>query len=75
LDDVGFVIDYRALDSMKKIIDDTFDHQHLNDVVMYNPTAEHMARDFYEMFHEMVPEVCAVEVSETPKTSARYEPS
>jgi len=33
-----------------------------------------MAKDFYEIFHEMVSEVCAVEVSETPKTSARYEP-
>lgn len=74
LDETGFVIDYRALDNMKKMIDDVFDHQHLNDVVVYNPTAENMAKDFYDMFHGMVAEVYAVEVSETPKTHARYEP-
>jgi 6-pyruvoyltetrahydropterin/6-carboxytetrahydropterin synthase len=73
LDDTGFVIDYRALDGMKKMIDDVFDHQHLNNIVLYNPTAENLAKDFYDMFHEMVSEVYAVEVSETPKTSARYE--
>jgi 6-pyruvoyltetrahydropterin/6-carboxytetrahydropterin synthase len=74
LNDVGFVVDYRALDDIKEFINGTFDHQHLNDFLMYNPTAENMAKDFYDIFHSMHPEVIAVEVSETPKTSARYEP-
>lgn len=74
LDEVGFVVDYRALDNIKAFIDGTLDHQHLNDVLPYNPTAENMAKDFYEYFHNLHPEVSAVEVSETPKTSARYEP-
>ena len=74
LNDTGFIVDYRELDNIKKFIDDVFDHQHLNDRVLYNPTAENMAKDFYEFFHKLYPEVCAVEVCETPKTSARYEP-
>ncbi len=73
LNEVGFIVDYRALDDIKKWIDGTLDHQHLNNVLIYNPTAENMAKDFYEFFHTLHPEVCAVEVSETPKTSARYE--
>lgn len=74
LNEVGFVVDYRALDDIKQFIDGTLDHRHLNDMVLYNPTAENMAKDFYEFFHTLHPEVCAVEVCETPKTSARYEP-
>jgi 6-pyruvoyltetrahydropterin/6-carboxytetrahydropterin synthase len=74
LNDTGFIVDYRELDDIKKFIDDVFDHQHLNDFLQYNPTAENMAWDLFNIFHAMHPEVCAVEVSETPKTSARYEP-
>lgn len=74
LNEVGFVVDYRALDDIKQFIDGTLDHRHLNDMVLYNPTAENMAKDFYEFFHTLHPEVCAVEVCETPKTSARFEP-
>ena len=74
LNDVGFVVDYRALDDIKKYIDDVLDHQHLNDILPFNPTAENMAKNMYEYFNFLHPEVCAVEVCETPKTSARYEP-
>lgn len=74
LNEVGFIVDYRALADIKTWIDLTLDHQHLNDILQYNPTAENMAKDFYEYFNMIHPEVCAVEVSETPKTSARYEP-
>jgi 6-pyruvoyltetrahydropterin/6-carboxytetrahydropterin synthase len=74
LNDVGFVVDYRALDDIKQFIDDTLDHRHLNDALPFNPTAENMAKELYEYFHYSHPEVSAVEVSETPKTNARYEP-
>jgi 6-pyruvoyltetrahydropterin/6-carboxytetrahydropterin synthase len=77
LNDVGFVRDYRALEPIKKWIDETLDHQHLNDVFEneLNPTAECMASFFYYLFVKWVPELHAVEVSETPKTTARYEQS
>lgn len=46
LDDVGFVIDFGELAPVKRWIDDTLDHRHLNDVLadLPNPTAELMAR-------------------------------
>ena len=75
INEVGFVTDYRALEPIKKWIDEHFDHQHLNEVMPLNPTAERMAKFLFEMFTSSFPQLCAVEVSETPKTSARYEPN
>ena len=75
---VGFVKDYRELDVIKDWIDSTLDHEHLNSVLSFNPTAENMANFFYHTFIELLPQsnswISAVEVSETPKTMARYEP-
>ncbi|MBK5722476.1 6-carboxytetrahydropterin synthase QueD [Dysgonomonas sp. Marseille-P4677] len=70
---VGFVKDYRELDNVKKYIDDTLDHRHLNDILPFNPTAENIAKYLYDIFKEKIPELYAVEVSETPKTTAIYE--
>ena len=74
LNSVGFVVDYRELDNVKKYIDDIMDHHNLNDVYPFNPTAELLASHLYEVFHRLNSYITAVEVSETPKTSARYEP-
>lgn len=73
LNDIGFVKDYRELDNVKKYIDDVFDHRHLNDILPFNPTAENMAKYLYDTFVKEIPEIYAVEVSETPKTTAIYE--
>lgn len=73
LNEVGFVKDYRELSLIKKYIDDNLDHRHLNDVFTVNPTAENMARELYTIFVKEIPQIYAVEVSETPKTSAIYE--
>ena len=69
----GFIIDYRKLDPIKNFINNALDHQHLNDVFNFQPSAENMAKYLYEVFSEMVWQVSAVEVSETDKTNARYE--
>jgi len=74
LNDVGFIKDYRELDHIKKFIDDALDHKHLNDFLEFNPTAENMAKFFYETWQKGTPFLYAIEVSETPKTNARYEP-
>lgn len=74
LDSTGFVKDYRALSVMKDYIDNQLDHRHLNDILTANPTAENIACYLYSIFKEDIPELYAVEVSETPKTSAIYEP-
>lgn len=73
LDKRGFVKDYRALNSIKEYIDSHLDHRHLNDVMQVNPTAENIAYFLYSKFKPEIPEIYAVEVSETPKTSAIYE--
>lgn len=73
LNSVGFIKDYRELDSIKKYIDENLDHRHLNDILPFNPTAENIAKFLYDKFVIEIPEIYAVEVSETPKTSAIYE--
>ena len=72
LNEIGFIRDYRALEPIKKFIDSHFDHQHLNEQMLLNPTAENIAAYLFDMFKPMYPELCAVEVSETPKTNAVY---
>lgn len=81
-DEVGFVIDYRDLDPIKTYIDGTLDHRHLNDVVAFNPTAEHLATHLLTLVLSLLeskndhgdPRMVhhiEVAVSETPKTWAR----
>jgi 6-pyruvoyltetrahydropterin/6-carboxytetrahydropterin synthase len=73
LDETGFVKDYRALQFIKEYIDNNFDHRHLNDILPFNPTAENIARHIFDLFKGEIKELYAVEISETPKTSAIYE--
>lgn len=73
LDEKGFVKDYRELQPIKDYIDNTLDHRHLNDVFDVNPTAENIAKKLYGIFVKEIPQIYAVEISETPKTSAIYE--
>ena len=75
LNKVGFVKDYRELDPIKKFVDEVMDHQHLNDVFpLHNPTAENMAKIIFDFFKPQIPQLSAISVQETPKTTARYEP-
>ena len=72
LDEVGFVIDYRALEPIKAFLDDAMDHKDLNDFLPCNPTAENIAKFLFDTFKKSFPELSAVSVSETPKTVAIY---
>lgn len=74
LDGYGFVKDYKALKVVGDFIDSTLDHRHLNDIIPAHPTSENIARFIYERFKPEIPELYAVEVSETPQTSCIYEP-
>lgn len=74
LDDVGFVVDYGELGPVKLMLDQTFDHRHLNDVVDFNPTAELLAQFVYDWCAEMGYPIARVGWSETPKTWAWYRP-
>lgn len=74
LDQVGFVVDYRALDMFRSFLETVFDHWHLNDVVDFNPTAENLAAYLHGVASDMFGSrrVAAVRVSETDSTWAEY---
>jgi 6-pyruvoyltetrahydropterin/6-carboxytetrahydropterin synthase len=75
LDTTGFVRDYKALKWVKDYIDNTLDHRNLNDIMSpLTSSAENIAKMLYDVFKPQLPELYAVEVSESPKTSAIYEP-
>ena len=77
VNDIGFVFDYRALAPFKEWLDSTLDHRHLNDVLDFNPTSEHMSKKMLYKALELLglPETVhrvSVSISETPKTWATY---
>jgi 6-pyruvoyltetrahydropterin/6-carboxytetrahydropterin synthase len=74
LNETGFVVDYNELIAFKKIIDDTLDHRHLNDILQEATTAESIAKFLYDQAKNIWKEVVSVSVSETPKTKAIYCP-
>ncbi len=75
LNDTGFVKDYNELRVVKDYIDKQLDHRNLNDIMSpLNSSAENLAKMLFDVFKPEIPELYAVEVSETPKTSAIYEP-
>lgn len=74
LDQYGFVKDYNDLKVVKQFIDEKLDHRHLNDIIPGHPTSENIAKFIFDKFKPEIPELYAIEVSETPKTSCLYEP-
>jgi 6-pyruvoyltetrahydropterin/6-carboxytetrahydropterin synthase len=71
LNSEGFVVDYGQLKQIKQWIDETFDHQHLNDKMNVNPTAENIAKLIYDRWVHYYP-LHGVKVKETEKTEATY---
>lgn len=75
LNQQGFVRDYNELKIVKEYINTKLDHRNLNDIMApLNSSAENIAKMLFDTFKSQLPEMYAVEVSETPKTSAIYEP-
>jgi 6-pyruvoyltetrahydropterin/6-carboxytetrahydropterin synthase len=74
LNDSGFVVDYGDLSPLKNYLDEKLDHQHLNDVLPFQPSAENIAKHLFDFCTERWPQTVAVKVSETPKTWAHYRP-
>jgi len=71
LDDVGIGIDFALI--KKRLAEVLPDHKLLNDVFPFNPSAENLARRFYE---DLAPsyQVKAVTVWESEDASATYAP-
>jgi 6-pyruvoyltetrahydropterin/6-carboxytetrahydropterin synthase len=75
LDEHGFVRDYGDLADFRKWVDETLDHQHLNNVEGTGTTSsERLAMWIYGLWLPHYPELTGVVVKETPKTSAAYRP-
>ena len=74
VDERGFVVDFIDLATFTRLIDDEFDHRHLNDVLDVSPTSENLARHLYDRARKRWPQVVACAVSETPRTCAVYAP-
>ena len=66
LDENGMVVDFSRI---KEIVKGKLDHQFLNDVVDFNPTAENMAR----WICEQVPHCYKVQVQESEGNTVEYE--
>lgn len=80
LDHRGMVVDYFDLDPVRRFVDATVDHRHLNDVLDGEPTAERLAWWLYESLKGELPaevanRIVAVRVYETPRTWAEYRPT
>jgi 6-pyruvoyltetrahydropterin/6-carboxytetrahydropterin synthase len=72
LNAVGFVVDYNELKAFNQMLQEEFDHRHLNDVLPCQTSAENIAQYLYQWAKQRWPQVAAVRVSETPKTWAEY---
>ena len=73
LDTRGFVVDYTDLGPVKDWIDFHWDHQDLNAVEAgVETTAENLAKVLFDRFKLMYPQLTAVTVCETAKTTATY---
>ena len=79
VDERGFVVDFGELDDVKRWIDATLDHRHLNEVMEGQPSAEAIARLVHDWCRRELPSpvadrIAGVRVWETPKAYAEYRP-
>lgn len=66
LDENGMVVDFKKI---KQAVTDKFDHQYINDVVSFNPTAENIAK----YICDSIPNCFRVSVQESEGNIAVYE--
>lgn len=85
LDDLGMLVDFKAVKGALKEILDELDHRYLNELEPFssgmNPTAENLAKHIYEMLagaalfaESKDASLAAITVWESPRSSATYFP-
>ena len=79
LDETGIAIDFRDIKKQTKTVAKRLDHQYLNEISPFdelNPTAEHIAKYFYEELSKLVNNktvnIKKVTIWETPRASVTY---
>lgn len=73
LNSVGMVMDYGELKATVMTLINQLDHKCLNDIKeIGHPTAEHIAIWFWKRLKPGIPQLCWIEVKETPGTSAIF---
>jgi len=79
LDETGMVVDFKKIKQAAKTLVDKLDHQYLNEIEPFdkiNPTAENIARFFYQGLTKILDDgrvrIAAVTIWETERASARY---
>lgn len=81
LDELGMLVDFKALNQLLGETLAPLDHQDLNDLPPFrsiNPTAEHIAKYLYEilaphpLFQHGAARLCSVRVWESPHSSVCY---
>ena len=68
----NWVVDYRAIKDVVQPIIETVDHKNLNEILPMPTTAENLAQWFYHAIKPQIPQLCKVEVQETPGTCCEY---
>jgi 6-pyruvoyltetrahydropterin/6-carboxytetrahydropterin synthase len=69
----GYLIDYGQIKAAADPLLTRVDHQCLNDIEgLENPTAENLAKWFYDRLRPMLPLLAAVTVWETPASACEY---
>jgi 6-pyruvoyltetrahydropterin/6-carboxytetrahydropterin synthase len=79
LDEVGMVLDFKAIRRATEAAIEGYDHQHLNEIPPFdtlNPTAENIAATIYRAvagrLNDERVRVCATTIWETERACARY---
>src|SRR5262249_21088716 len=70
----GFVVDFFDLTPFRRMLDERFDHRHLNDVVDFSPTSENLARHLHDAARADWPEGRGCAGSEPPRPCAADAP-
>jgi 6-pyruvoyltetrahydropterin/6-carboxytetrahydropterin synthase len=71
----GFVTDFANLGPFGRHLEEKFDHRNLSETLDFEPTAENLARHFFEWCAEHIGRVSAVRVWESPSSWAEYRES
>lgn len=79
LDDIGMAIDFKVIKREVRDIAETLDHEYLNDLEPFreiNPTAEHIARYFFQILAKRLNNerirVSGLTIWETDRACVRY---